>query len=242
MSCAIDKALGNKESYSTPSSVEKYSSHYALFPIEKALITKYFKTGSRVLDLACGAGRTTLILHELGYRVTGIDLSDALIGVAKRRFPYVDFRTGNFVSTGVEDSSIDNILISHNGLDYAYPEKERIAALVECARALKAGGILIYSSHNIRSFLASPYYLLNPKRIVWAIRNMPALFKSMAYVYDMGHYTYFSSPGHIVRQTERAGFRLVEISGFVLSGIASIDNFISPYIHYVFYRQRPGVL
>ncbi len=39
--------------------------------------------GAAVLDIGCGMGRHALALAGLGYRVTGIDLSDALLQKAK---------------------------------------------------------------------------------------------------------------------------------------------------------------
>lgn len=39
--------------------------------------------GSLVLDLACGTGRLTLLLRELGYDMTGIDLSEDMLAVAR---------------------------------------------------------------------------------------------------------------------------------------------------------------
>jgi 2-polyprenyl-3-methyl-5-hydroxy-6-metoxy-1,4-benzoquinol methylase len=70
----------NKEAYRTSEAIEKYS-HYGLYPNEK-----YFEKDKFILDLACGAGRTTLRLTELGYKVKGVDLSDVLIDYARKRF------------------------------------------------------------------------------------------------------------------------------------------------------------
>ena len=36
---------------------------------------KFFKKNSRIIDIACGKGRHSLFLSELGYDVTGVDLS-----------------------------------------------------------------------------------------------------------------------------------------------------------------------
>jgi len=33
---------------------------------------------AKVLDLCCGSGRHAFILHQLGYDVTGVDLSETL--------------------------------------------------------------------------------------------------------------------------------------------------------------------
>ena len=41
------------------------------------------KENSKVLDLACGKGRHALQLHQLGFDVLGIDLSEESIALAK---------------------------------------------------------------------------------------------------------------------------------------------------------------
>jgi ubiquinone/menaquinone biosynthesis C-methylase UbiE len=120
--------------------VDIYAGRYYLTPEEKYLIKKYFPPESSVLDLACGCGRTTLRLYEMGYKVRGIDYSDTMIAVAKKRFPYISFDQGNFADIKEKDESYSNILISYNGLDYAYPESEREKALQECSRVLMGGG------------------------------------------------------------------------------------------------------
>jgi SAM-dependent methyltransferase len=41
------------------------------------------RPGARILDLACGQGRHAVLLARLGYRVTGLDRSEALLGRAQ---------------------------------------------------------------------------------------------------------------------------------------------------------------
>lgn len=43
------------------------------------------KEGASILDLACGKGRHSVYLHELGYNVTGVDLSKNSIDKAKQK-------------------------------------------------------------------------------------------------------------------------------------------------------------
>jgi SAM-dependent methyltransferase len=40
-----------------------------------------------VLDLGCGTGTLTLLLHESGYHVVGADLSMGMLAVARRKLP-----------------------------------------------------------------------------------------------------------------------------------------------------------
>ncbi len=44
----------------------------------------HLRKGSRILDVACGSGRHTIGLAKRGYRMTGFDLSRALLAEARK--------------------------------------------------------------------------------------------------------------------------------------------------------------
>ena len=226
----------NLAAYRSNKAVAEYS-FYRLFPQEDYLFRKYYRAGESVLDLACGLGRTTLLLYEMGLTVRGVDCSDVFIQVAKRRLPYLDLRLGSYDHIDEPDASYSHVLISFNGIDYAFPESQRTAALRECARVLKPGGTLIFSSHNLKSLhLFSPY---DRERLGWKLRNSIRAFKDWDYVIENDVHTYYASPALVVRQTEEAGLRLLERKGFSKIKFDRLDIYFSPYIHYVF--QKPPV-
>jgi len=217
--------------YTSSESVAAYS-FYNLLQEEEYVFQKYFNPGDTVLDLACGLGRTTLLLHEMGVCVRGVDRSEVFIELAKRRFPYLDLRVGNYDSIDEEDASFTKIVIALNGIDYAIPEAQRVAALRECARVLKPRGILIFSSHNLKSLhWFSPYYR-NRRR--WKFRNMFRAFGTHCYIWDGAEYMLYTVPRYVVRQTEAVGLMLLEIRGFNRYRWTRIDQYFSPYLQYVF--------
>jgi len=222
----------NIDSYRTDAMIDQYSL-YRLYPAERVFFSKYYKPGESVLDHACGAGRTTLRLHELGYRVKGIDTSENLINVAQRRFPYITFEVGSYCEIQEPDESYDHVLVSFNSLDYAWPEQRRIDALRECHRVLKPGGTLIFSSHNIKSFHASPVYL-NREGFMTKLRNTAAAFRDQAYVRSDTCTTYFASPAYVIDQTEKVGFKYLEQMGGRKITNPTRNRYISPYIYYAF--------
>jgi ubiquinone/menaquinone biosynthesis C-methylase UbiE len=216
--------------YRTSAAVALYSV-YRLLPEEEYLFPKYYKAGENVLDLACGLGRTTLMLHEMGLAVRGVDRSDVFIQIAQRRFPYLDLRVGSYDCIEEADSSFSHVLISINGIDCAFPEAQRLAAIRECARVLKPGGTFIYSSHNLKSMhLFSPYYR---NQLRWKLRNCLKAFKEQSYIMENGEYLFYTTSDRVVQQTEEMGLKLLEMKGF--SKIFDrLDKYFSPYIHYVF--------
>ena len=227
----------NLAAYRTAQAVADFS-FYRLLKEEEYLFPKYYKSGDSVLDLACGLGRTTLLLHEMGLAVRGVDRSDLFIHIARRRLPYLDLRVGSYDNIDEPDSSFSHVLISLNGIDYAYPAAQRLAALQECARVLKPGGTLIYSSHNLKSLhWFSPYYR---NRLLWKARNSMKAFKGWDYVVEDGVYAFYASPGFVAGQTEAAGLKLVEMRGFCKLGTGRLDRYFSPYIHYVFTKPENG--
>jgi 2-polyprenyl-3-methyl-5-hydroxy-6-metoxy-1,4-benzoquinol methylase len=49
------------------------------------------ETGAQALDVGCGAGRWSALLHERGYATTGIDLQPELIERNRARYPDITF-------------------------------------------------------------------------------------------------------------------------------------------------------
>jgi SAM-dependent methyltransferase len=61
-----------------------------------------------VLDLRCGTGQLSLYFLEHGYRVTGLDLSEAMISFAKiNAHPFVEAGQAHFVQANAADFALD---------------------------------------------------------------------------------------------------------------------------------------
>jgi ubiquinone/menaquinone biosynthesis C-methylase UbiE len=64
---------------------------------------------ARVLDVACGAG---VLTQHLGSEVTGLDQSEAMLKVARRRVPWAKFVRGNAFRMLFADHSFDRVFPS----------------------------------------------------------------------------------------------------------------------------------
>lgn len=94
----------------------------------------------RILDVGTGTGFLSLMLAELGHDVVGVDLSDGMLSVAKKKAKErgldIDLRIGDAESLDIGDESVDAV-VSRIVL-WTLPNPE--CALKEWSRMAKPGG------------------------------------------------------------------------------------------------------
>lgn len=107
-----------------------------------------------VLDVGCGPGQLTAMLADLGLAARGVDLSPALIGLARQARPDLAFDVGSFFALDFDDDRFD-ALLAHFSLIHTRPD-EVPAALAEWTRVLRPGGVVLVgfqsSDEGIRSW------------------------------------------------------------------------------------------
>ncbi len=97
-----------------------------------------------ILDCGCAAGRDSYILKNNGLKVTGIDLSEKLLNIARKKHPNIEFIKADIRKVPFKNNSFDGIWASAviHHLNY----KDMIKAIKEFKRVLKPGGILFLST------------------------------------------------------------------------------------------------
>jgi trans-aconitate methyltransferase len=75
------------ESYAT---LEFAGTYHLAFRDLPDIVSKYV-TGTRALDFGCGTGRSSRLLHSLGFQTTGTDISEEMITLAKQRDPQGEY-------------------------------------------------------------------------------------------------------------------------------------------------------
>lgn len=132
-----------------------------LWESEGILIKKYFLRGSKVLDVGCGTGRTTIPLYKIGYKIIGIDITPQMIDtarmIAQSKKLNIDYRVGDATDLKFDDNFFENIIFANNGWAQIPGKQNRQRALNEIYRVLKPGGYFIFTAHR-RYY--SLYYLL----------------------------------------------------------------------------------
>jgi ubiquinone/menaquinone biosynthesis C-methylase UbiE len=104
------------------------------------------------VDAACGTGRVSTVLAELGHDVIGVDETEAMLGLARERVPDADFRPGSLASLPLEDGAADlavcSLALTHVA-DLGPP-------VAELARVVRPGGRIVISDvHPVMVSLGS---------------------------------------------------------------------------------------
>jgi SAM-dependent methyltransferase len=172
-----------RQSYSHPGAVQGYSravSRVGLWKCEKAFFGKQLPVEGRILDLGCGAGRTTFGLYREGYRnILGADLSPVMIREARRhaarRGLKIRFRVADACRLSFPARSFEGCVFSFNGLMTIPRRARRIAALREIRRVLVPGGRFVFTTHQ-RLGEAAGHSVWRRERALWkAGRQDPQL-------------------------------------------------------------------
>jgi len=101
--------------------------------------------GQTVLSIGVGTGgELEEILKRAPLRLTGIDISKQLLGIASEKFPSIEFAEMNMEHMSFPDETFDFI---YSSLVFEYA-RDWDTFLKEVHRILKPGGILLFSTHN----------------------------------------------------------------------------------------------
>jgi SAM-dependent methyltransferase len=147
----------NLNTYNSPEVTAYYSSLNYLTPCERLLFDEYLSLGMTILDLGVGGGRTTPYLSSIATRYVGADYAAEMIAACRSKFPGLEFENVGAADLSIfAASSFDAVVMAFNGIDSVIPDESRYRALREIHRVLKPKGVLIFSSHNVRSILVRP--------------------------------------------------------------------------------------
>ena len=144
-----------RDYYSTEVAVESYTERArngGLEPPEKAMVERFMTPPAKVLNIGCGAGREAFALARMGYKVTGIDVTPALIEqanvLASELCLSADFEVCDGKRLGFPDDSFDYVLLITQMIHYVPLGVNRIRLLHEVGRATRPEGRILLTYHD----------------------------------------------------------------------------------------------
>lgn len=100
--------------------------------------------GRSLLDLGCGSGEMTRMFYRKGFRVTGLDFSEKMLDMARKKMPEARFLRANFgeeLPKEIQKEKYDLILMTYS-LHHLQAEAQR-KLVRELWKLLKEGGHLL---------------------------------------------------------------------------------------------------
>jgi SAM-dependent methyltransferase len=101
--------------------------------------------GGPVADVGCGPGHVTAHLSTLGVDAFGIDLSPAMVDVARRDYPSLRFEVGSMTDLDIADASVAGLLAFWSLIHV--PDEAVSTVFGHFRRALRPGGLLLLGFH-----------------------------------------------------------------------------------------------
>ena len=113
----------------------------------KKIFNKFGKKPVRILNLGCGTGAHDKDLVNENYQVTGMDLSEEMIEIAKDKVPDAEFVVGDISNFNLNDK-FDVIICMFSVLGYL-TENEQLEGFFDCCKKhLNPEGLLILDVWN----------------------------------------------------------------------------------------------
>lgn len=101
----FENSWGNQARAESYSKLEFPNTYYLAYRDLPEIISRHV-TGNQSVDFGCGTGRSTRFLKRLGFDVTGIDISEDMLAIAKNLDPSGDYQlvsNGNYYHLGIKN-------------------------------------------------------------------------------------------------------------------------------------------
>ncbi|MCM1022107.1 MAG: bifunctional demethylmenaquinone methyltransferase/2-methoxy-6-polyprenyl-1,4-benzoquinol methylase UbiE [Muribaculum sp.] len=148
------------------------------------MLKRMVAPGGNVLDVATGTGDLALLLDKKlrPASVTGIDLSENMIEIARRKCvgnPNVTFQTADCLALPFGDDSFDCVTVAYGVRNFEH----LLEGYKEMFRVLKPGGVLcVIELSTPESLLVKPLYKFYTEKIIPLVGRMMS-HDSRAYTY-----------------------------------------------------------
>lgn len=166
--------------------------------------------GKRVIDIGCGGGILSESMATLGAQVTGIDLSEKALGVARLHLfesgQKVDYHHTSAETFATQNPGTFDVVTCMEMLEHVPEPASTVAA---CAQLVKPGGHVFFSTLN-RNFKAYLFAVIGAEYI---LKLLPR---------GTHDYAKFIKPSELVRYCRNAGLETSELLGMSYNPLTQV--------------------
>ena len=187
----------------------------------------------RILDVGCGAGFFPVLLGRLGYDVTGIDLTEEMIGYSNKMIDLygldrskVRVQQGDAENPAFPDDTFD-VIVTRN-LTWTLPHP--IDAYTQWGRILKKGGVLLnFDSEYAKEIHSGDGHKYDSLKNPAHDKISQEMHEECHRIYHMLTISALSRPEWDVEVLAGAGFKEIELDkNFYTKVFATCDRFYIP--------------
>ncbi len=190
-------------------------------PLDRAVLQAVTELAGAgiIADVGCGPGHVTRFLAARHARVIGVDISPAMIGVARGHAPALAFAVGSMLQLPAADGAWSAVIALYSVTHLT--AGDRAVACREFARALRPGG-----------WLLAAFHIDSPDFAAGQVNHLTAWF-GQAVELD----GYFLEPADVMRDVEAAGFT---VSATVIRSPQPDIEYPSRRCYLLAQRHRPA--
>ena len=107
------------------------------------LIKKNHVKGKELLDVGCGTGRYTEVFKKKGFAVTGLDISNEMLSIARKKIKGAKFVQGNMQTFKLR-KKFDVIICLFSTMHYNQNHKQLEKTIKNFYYNLKHGGLIVF--------------------------------------------------------------------------------------------------
>ena len=185
--------------------------------------------GKQVLDVGCGGGILSESMAALGAQVTGIDLGEKPLGVAKLHLLEsgltVDYRAIAAEALAEAQPASFDVVACMEMLEHVPDPARTVAA---CATLAKPGAHLFFSTLN-----------RNPKSFLFAIIGAEYVLKLLPR--GTHDYAKFITPSELARMCRQCGLEPVGVTGMTYNPFTKVYRLGSDAtVNYIIHARKPS--
>ena len=186
-------------------------------------------SGKQVLDVGCGGGILSESMAARGAQVTGIDLGEKPLGVAKLHLLEsglnVDYRAISAEDLAADQPGSFDLVTCMEMLEHVPDPARTVAA---CAALARPGAHLFFSTLN-----------RNPKSFLFAIIGAEYVLKLLPR--GTHYYAKFTTPAELARMCRQAGLEPAGVTGMTYNPFSKVYRLGSDAtVNYIIHARKPS--